>query len=323
MNATAAKVVTKSNKKNILSRKASETVSATSLPPKVASSAKQSKPMARALTSRSKATRINVREALATSVKTVVEPTGKTAARLARAGKSATSGNRTETFLERNNKISEASAAVKQAARAAAKNTSLIDQKKAKKPSAQTNSQAAEFGTHMSTDNAAAIFVDNIQTSVASKVSEVATKTTKPTPDIPADGTLLTEEQVLKMSDKDYMNAAQLAFFKARLQQLEKELLKNAGETTEHLRETVLVPDPADRATIEEEHALELRTRDRERKLLKKVQQSIASIDSGEYGWCEETGEPIGIPRLLARPTATLSLEAQQRRELKQKLYGD
>ena len=83
------------------------------------------------------------------------------------------------------------------------------------------------------------------------------------------------------------------------------------------------MPDPAARATIEEEHALELRTRDRERKLLKKVQQSIARIDSGDYGWCEETGEPIGIPRLLARPTATLSLEAQERRELRQKLVGD
>jgi DnaK suppressor protein len=83
------------------------------------------------------------------------------------------------------------------------------------------------------------------------------------------------------------------------------------------------VPDPADRATIEEEHALELRTRDRERKLLKKVEQSLARIESGEYGWCEETGEPIGVPRLLARPTATLSLEAQQRRELRQKLFGD
>lgn len=148
----------------------------------------------------------------------------------------------------------------------------------------------------------------------------MATKTTKPTV---ADDAPLTEEALLKMGEKDYMNAAQLAFFRARLQQLEKDLLKNAGETTEHLRETVLVPDPADRATIEEEHALELRTRDRERKLLKKVQQSIASIDTGDYGWCEETGEPIGVPRLLARPTATLSLEAQQRRELKQKLYGD
>jgi len=151
----------------------------------------------------------------------------------------------------------------------------------------------------------------------------VATKTTKTSAATSKKSGFLTEEEILKMSDKDYMNEAQLAFFKARLQQLEKDLLKNADETTEHLRETVLVPDPADRATIEEEHALELRTRDRERKLLKKVQQSIALIDAGEYGWCEETGEPIGIARLLARPTANLSLEAQQRRELKQKLYGD
>lgn len=182
--------------------------------------------------------------------------------------------------------------------------------------------KATASGARTST-KAVAGFTDKIEKTEVSKVSEVATKTTKSPPAVPTNGTLLTEAQLLKMSDKDYMNAAQLAFFKARLQQLEKDLLKNAGETTEHLRETVLVPDPADRATIEEEHALELRTRDRERKLLKKVQQSIASIDSGEYGWCEETGEPIGIPRLLARPTATLSLEAQQRRELKQKLYGD
>ena len=163
---------------------------------------------------------------------------------------------------------------------------------------------------------------DKFRKPVVSKVSEVA-KNSPNTADAKAGEGLLTEAQILKMGEKDYMNEAQLAFFKARLQQLERELVKNAGETTEHLRETVLVPDPADRATIEEEHALELRTRDRERKLLKKVQQSIASIDTGEYGWCEETGEPIGVPRLLARPTATLSLEAQQRRELKQKLYGD
>jgi DnaK suppressor protein len=134
---------------------------------------------------------------------------------------------------------------------------------------------------------------------------------------------LPTEEQLLRMPDGEYMNDDQLAFFKYRLQQMERELLTNADETTEHLRETVIVPDPADRATIEEEHALELRTRDRERKLLKKVQSSLQRIDSGEYGFCEETGDPIGIPRLLARPTATLSLEAQQRREMKQKLFGD
>jgi DnaK suppressor protein len=134
---------------------------------------------------------------------------------------------------------------------------------------------------------------------------------------------LPTEEQLLRMPDSAYMNDEQLAFFKYRLQRMEQELLTNAGETTEHLRETVIVPDPADRATIEEEHALELRTRDRERKLLKKVQSALQRIDSGDYGFCEETGDAIGIPRLLARPTATLSLEAQQRRELKQKLFGD
>jgi len=134
---------------------------------------------------------------------------------------------------------------------------------------------------------------------------------------------ILTEEELLKMPESEYMNEAQLAFFRARLKQLEADILSNAGQTTENLRETQFVPDPADRATIEEEHALELRTRDRERKLLKKVQQAIARIDSGEYGWCEETGEPIGLRRLLARPTATLSLEAQERREMRQKMFGD
>ena len=134
----------------------------------------------------------------------------------------------------------------------------------------------------------------------------------------------LTDEDVLSMPDDAYMNDVQLAFFRRKLQQLKHDILVNAGETTEHLREdTVVVPDPADRATIEEEHALELRTRDRERKLLKKIEQSISRIDAGDYGYCDETGEPIGVGRLLARPTASLSIEAQQRRELKQKLFGD
>ena len=84
-----------------------------------------------------------------------------------------------------------------------------------------------------------------------------------------------------------------------------------------------MTTDPSDRATLEEEYTLELRTRDRERKLLKKIEKSLKMIDDGTYGYCEETGEPIGIPRLLARPTATLSLEAQERRERVQKLYGD
>ena len=134
---------------------------------------------------------------------------------------------------------------------------------------------------------------------------------------------VLTAEEILKMPDDDYMNAQQLEFFRRRLTDLEKELRANADQTTVNLRETTVVPDPADRATIEEEHALELRTRDRERKLLKKVQEAIKRIDDGDYGYCEETGDPIGVARLMARPTATLSLEAQQRRELKQKMYGD
>ena len=138
-----------------------------------------------------------------------------------------------------------------------------------------------------------------------------------------AKGAPLIEAELLKMSDKDYMSAAQLEFFRTKLQTLKEDILKHASETTEHLRENILVPDPADRATIEEEHALELRTRDRERKLLKKVEQALARIESGDYGWCEETGEPIGISRLIARPTANLSLEAQERRELRQKLFGE
>ena len=134
----------------------------------------------------------------------------------------------------------------------------------------------------------------------------------------------LTDAEIVAMPDEEYMNDVQMAYFRAKLVKLKQDMHQNAGETAENLREdTVVVPDPADRATIEEEHALELRTRDRERKLLKKIEQSIARIDAGDYGYCDEPGEPIGVPRLLARPTATLSLEAQQRRELKQKMFGD
>ncbi len=134
----------------------------------------------------------------------------------------------------------------------------------------------------------------------------------------------LSDAEILAMPDDAYMNDIQMAFFRLKLSHLKQDILTSAGQTTEHLREdTVVVPDPADRATIEEEHALELRTRDRERKLLKKIEQSIQRIDAGDYGFCDETGEAIGVGRLLARPTATLSLEAQQRRELKQKMFGD
>ncbi|NBW24556.1 MAG: RNA polymerase-binding protein DksA [Betaproteobacteria bacterium] len=134
----------------------------------------------------------------------------------------------------------------------------------------------------------------------------------------------LSDDELIAMPDSEYMNDVQMTAFRLKLVALKNGILSNAGETTEHLREdTSVMPDPADRATIEEEHALELRTRDRERKLLKKIEQAISRIDANEYGYCDETGEPIGVGRLLARPTATLSLEAQQRRELKQKMFGD
>ncbi len=136
-------------------------------------------------------------------------------------------------------------------------------------------------------------------------------------------GGRLSEAEVIKQAKTEYMSRQQLAFFKQRLLDLQNELRENAGATTEHLRELSVAPDPADRATLEEEHALELRTRDRERKLLKKVQSALMRIEDGSYGYCEETGEPIGIERLMARPTATLTIEAQERREMKQKMYGE
>ena len=134
---------------------------------------------------------------------------------------------------------------------------------------------------------------------------------------------LLTEAEILAMPEDDYMNPAQLAFFRDRLARMRDELLENAASTGANLRENELVADPADRATVEEEHDLELRVRDRERKLIKKIEEALGRIDEGEYGWCEETGDPIGIGRLLARPTATLSIDAQERRERTQKLYGE
>ncbi len=132
-----------------------------------------------------------------------------------------------------------------------------------------------------------------------------------------------TEAELIKQPKAEYMSAAQRKFFKRRLLEIQTQMRDNADATTEHLRELAVAPDPADRATQEEEHALELRTRDRERKLLKKIEGALLRIEEGSYGYCEETGDPIGIPRLLARPTATLTIEAQERRELKQKMYGE
>ncbi|HEY9097440.1 MAG TPA: RNA polymerase-binding protein DksA [Thiobacillus sp.] len=125
----------------------------------------------------------------------------------------------------------------------------------------------------------------------------------------------LTDAALLKMPDSAYMNATQLSFFRVRLEALREEMLSNAADTGATLKENENFADPNDRATVEEEHMLEQRVRDRERKLLKKINSALTRIDSGEYGWCMETGDPIGLARLLARPTAEYSIEAQERHE--------
>ncbi|NMG13954.1 RNA polymerase-binding protein DksA [Aromatoleum bremense] len=131
----------------------------------------------------------------------------------------------------------------------------------------------------------------------------------------------LSEAELLGMSADDYMNDVQLEFFRERLLALQAELRENSEETRSHLRETIATPDEADRATQEEEQVLEQRIRDRELKLLHKVEAALRRIADGTYGYCEATGEPIGVGRLLARPTATLSLEEQERHERAERLF--
>lgn len=120
-----------------------------------------------------------------------------------------------------------------------------------------------------------------------------------------------------------YMCAEHLEFFKNLLAAEKSALLNNARKTLDHMQELEHLPDSNDRASVEEEYLLELRVRGRERKLLKKIEEALLRIEQGTYGWCEETGEPIGIPRLLARPTAAFCLEAQERREQLNRFYED
>ena len=122
-----------------------------------------------------------------------------------------------------------------------------------------------------------------------------------------------------------FMNPVMLEYFRLQLIKWRTELLRESQETIQNtLQGTELQkPDLADRASAETDHALELRTRDRERKLISKINQALERIDAGEYGFCEETGEPISVARLKARPTATLSLEAQERHERMEKTQRD
>ncbi len=125
-------------------------------------------------------------------------------------------------------------------------------------------------------------------------------------------------------NDEEYMNELQLEYFRRKLEAWKKSLVSQSEDTLEDLRQGGLnQPDDVDRASLETDKALDLRTKDRARKLITKINEALKRIEDGEYGYCEETGEPIGIDRLEARPVATLCLEAQERHERMEKTYSE
>jgi DnaK suppressor protein len=125
-------------------------------------------------------------------------------------------------------------------------------------------------------------------------------------------------------ADEEYMNELQLEYFRRKLEDWKKSLVSQSEDTLEDLRQGGLnQPDDIDRASLETDKALDLRTKDRARKLISKINDALKRIEDGEYGYCEETGEPIGIERLEARPVATLCLEAQERHERMEKTYSE
>jgi DnaK suppressor protein len=124
--------------------------------------------------------------------------------------------------------------------------------------------------------------------------------------------------------DEPFMNDRQIEYFKNKLLRWKEDILRESRETLTHLQsETENHPDLADRASSETDRALELRTRDRQRKLISKIDEALRRIEEGAYGYCEETGEPIGLARLEARPIATLSVEAQERHERRERVHRD
>lgn len=125
-------------------------------------------------------------------------------------------------------------------------------------------------------------------------------------------------------NEEEFMNDKQQAYFRHKLLEWKSELLKESAETLQHLQEDSLrEPDIADRASSETDWSIELRTRDRQRKLISKIDSALVRLDEGEYGYCEVTGDPISLKRLDARPIATMTLEAQERHEKMEKIHRD
>ncbi|WP_154654646.1 RNA polymerase-binding protein DksA [Solimonas variicoloris] len=158
----------------------------------------------------------------------------------------------------------------------------------------------------------------------ASKVATAAKVVRAPQKIAPrAPGALLSEDDIRAMSDDEYMNDAQLEFFRQRLIHMREEVLQREVDVKERLHEREMFADPADRATAEEEHWLDLRLRERESLLLKKIDDALRRIEAKEYGYCEKTGDPIGIPRLLARPTATVCVDVKGQDERVEAQFRD
>ena len=132
---------------------------------------------------------------------------------------------------------------------------------------------------------------------------------------------MVANDNYIPSESEEYMCEKHLEYFSDKLQNWKEEIISNSKLTLENLQEKNSFPDDTDRASNETDRSIELRARDRQRKLISKIDKALKSIEDGEYGYCEETGDPIGLARLEARPTATLSVEAQERHERNEKIY--
>jgi DnaK suppressor protein len=208
-----------------------------------------------------------------------------------------------------------------------ARKSTSSSKKPAKAPAAAT-SRPARSANRPSPSGKPVNAAQKIPKSVPKTIQPPPGSTYDPAEDAETNETLLSgprnvQPYIVKRGEQ-YMSKEQHEHFRRILLNWKRDLMLEVDRTVSHMKdEAANFPDPNDRATQEEEFSLELRTRDRERKLIRKIDEALARIEDGSYGYCLETGEPIGVKRLEARPVATLSIEAQERRERREKQYGD
>jgi RNA polymerase-binding transcription factor len=251
--------------------------------------------------------------------------------------------SRKKTTAKARKTAAKKTASKKKVARKAAKKKSAVGKKTSKKKTARKVSKKKVVRKKVSSKKTARVKASKkkvankpsttriskskVTTKTATKAAGKTRATRKTSPkrkNVNADNLIHGIQPYKEKKGEDFMNEAQLEHFRQILQAWKQELMQEVDRTVHHMQdEASNFPDPNDRATQESEFGLELRTRDRERKLLKKIAQAITRIDDESYGFCEETGEEIGLQRLEARPVATLSVEAQERRELAERQYSD